>query len=499
MTNPDHQRCTVCQETELAQVRDARPSQLLPIPPAALTGFPQGTAHPMLTRRRLLATGAGGIAAIYGPRLLHFDEVWQAAVADAATNPAPRCLVVLYLGGGNDGLGVIVPNATADYARYRALRPVLHRGQGPSLPGRAGSWALPGSGGELALANAVVSNVNGGDNGDPLLGLDTLYGDGSGGVGSNLAVLPATDYTPPNLSHFESSDYWFGGEIGRYSTGWLGRWLDRYGSASNPLQAVSFGDFLSKSIRTARNPVCAVSDLSSFGFSFSPTDQIGADLSGVDANAAVERLAATPAGNPQLAVARSAFAETVALYRQTVALGAPTLGVGYPATGSLAPQLQSAAFLLAAGLGTRIITIDWGGFDTHGGQLAAQDPQLVELSRCLGAFQADLKLRGIDGQVATVVFSEFGRRVQENGSAGTDHGAGGLMMLAGTPVKGGYAAPFPGLASLDEDGDLLVATDFRSVYQAIIADWLGGDPAAILPGGPFPAISRRDGTRGLFK
>jgi uncharacterized protein (DUF1501 family) len=96
-----------------------------------------------------------------------------------------------------------------------------------------------------------------------------------------------------------------------------------------------------------------------------------------------------------------------------------------------------------------------------------------------------------------LVFSEFGRRVAENGSGGTDHGAGGLMMLAGTPVKGGLAAPFPGLAALDQTGDVLVPTDFRSVYSEAIG-WLGGDPTAVLPGGPYPAITRYDGTTGLF-
>ena len=104
----------------------------------------------------------------------------------------------------------------------------------------------------------------------------------------------------------------------------------------------------------------------------------------------------------------------------------------------------------------------------------------------------------MEQNVTTLVFSEFGRRVGENGSGGTDHGAGGLMMASGSGVKGGFAAPFPGLGTLDGNGDLLVPTDFRSVYQAVINEWLGGDPTAVLPGGSFPGITRYDGTTGLF-
>ena len=138
------------------------------------------------------------------------------------------------------------------------------------------------------------------------------------------------------------------------------------------------------------------------------------------------------------------------------------------------PPHAAFALVLGANLGTRVITINWGSFDTHGNQIAQQDPQLVTMSRSLSAFLSDLKTRGIDDRVAVLVFSEFGRRVAENASAGTDHGAGGLMMLAGTGVNGGLAGQFPGLSSLDQTGDLLVPTDFRSVFAETISGWLGG-------------------------
>ena len=265
---------------------------------------------------------------------------------------------------------------------------------------------------------------------------------------------------------------------------------------------MSIGTSLSKALRSASAPVCTISSLSSLGFRLrSGSGSPGGDLTAVDPNAVIAQLAAVSAspGNTQLANVRHAYQLATDITSETKSLGTPTYGSGYPTTGNLSPQLQLAAFLLGANLGTRVITIHWGSFDTHGHQLTEQDPQLVELSRSLSAFLADLKTRGIDNRVSVLMFSEFGRRVAENGSQGTDHGAGGLMMAAGTGVKGGFAAPFPGLASLDSTGDLRVPTDFRSVYQETISEWLGGDPSTVLPGGPFPGITRYDGAAGLFQ
>lgn len=493
----DNGRCIACEEIELANVHDARPSQVLPIPNIALAGFPEGRSPGALTRRRLLQFGVAGFASVYASKLLGWESVWESAVAEAAVAPAQRAIVLLYLAGGQDGLNAIVPVGSSDYSTYAAKRPNLHRVQGPSSGAVVGSQVIPGTGGELAFANPLVSSAGGGDNGDSTHGFDVIYGDGSGGPGSNLALLPGVDYTPPNLSHFTSSDYWFAGDLEMLSTGWLGRFLDAYGSATNPLQGISLSNSLSKALRTKSAPVCTINTAKFQNLGFRAMH--GPASAAVNPNAWVEQLARVPASaaNVQLARARQSYALATSVFDQMNPLGTPTLGSGYPTTGSLSPLLQLAAFLLGASLGTRVITIHWGSFDTHGNQLSQQDPQLVELSRALSAFLADLKTRGIDDRVSVLMFSEFGRRVAENGSQGTDHGAGGLMMLAGTPVKGGFAAPFPGLSTLDQTGDLLVPTDFRSVYSEAIS-WLGGDPAQVLPGAPFGAITRNDGGTGLF-
>ena len=409
----------------------------------AMAGFAGGRTSHELTRRRLMQWGAAGVASVYAPRLLGWQSVWESAVADAT--PMPNALVVLYLAGGQDGMNVIVPNSSTDFPLYTQNRPLIGRIQGPSGGGKVGSLPVPGSGGALAFAAPTVSSTGGGDNGNATYGFDTLYGTGDGGAGSNLALLPATDYNPPNLSHFTSQDYWFSGALDDLATGWLGRWLDLYGSATNPLQGISIGYSLSKSLLSAQAPVCTISGLDNAGFALDAGGGAqGGNSSAVNPNAVLAALAALPAANEPLAYTRNAYGLSIGVQQQVSALSSAPFGTGYPANSDLAYQLQLAAVLLGAGFGTRVITINWGGFDTHGDQISTQDPQLIELSQCLGAFQADLATRGIDGQVATIMFSEFGRRVGDNASGGTDHGSGGLMMALGTNVRGGYAARVPG-------------------------------------------------------
>ena len=417
-----------------------------------------------------------------------------------AANPPGTALVLLYLAGGNDGLNTAPPgpglNGGADYANYAAKRPTLARSQGP---GATGSTPIPGTGAKLSWANLVTTANNGSS-----YGFDTLWGNGLGGAGSDLAILPAVDYLPYSMSHFDSSDYWFAGALHQMPTGWLGRWLDRNGSDSNPLQGISLDSSLSKALRTADKPVCAIDSLYRLGFSM--TDVGGISLpSGTyppaNINAMMRKLVKIPAkpGNTFLSRTRRTYDTTVTVAEQAGSLSsAPGPTVTYPG-GQLSSKLQMAAQILAAGLGTRIITIHWGVFDTHGSQLTMQDPQLQELSASMGAFHADLAARGVESKVATLVFSEFGRRVAENAD-GTDHGAGGLMLASGSAVRGGWASEFPGTrpADLDSTGNLKVPTDFRSVYHAVLSEWLGGDLTSVLPGGPFPALVRQDGGSNLF-
>lgn len=493
-TNPD--RCTECEEIELARVRDQVPSQAMPMPAAALAGLPEGRESRNLTRRRLLQGGLAGVAAIYGSGMLGMQEIFEAAVAEAATPSSQNCLVMLYLAGGNDSLNTIVPGSAsgADRDAYRAARPTIARGIGASSSDLAGSRDIPGTNGLLGWANPVLSSAVGGDNGSSSQGFDVLYGAGNGGPGSDLAFLPSADIVPMSGSHFENADRWFSAG-GAQTTGWLGRWIDNNGSATNPLQAVSIDSLLSKAIRTSRNPVSAFTAPDALGYKMSVGGPSGSDI-----GATMSALGSASSTNAHLEVTRRNYALSVAAAQSTAPVAAqPLTAAAYP-TGKLAPKLQLAARILSAGLGTRIITIHWGGFDTHGSQIVQQDPQLIELSRALTAFKADLAARGVEQRVLTMAFSEFGRRVPENGSHGTDHGAGGMMLFSGSMVRGGWAAEYPGCRPQDlVGGNLKITTDCRSAYQAVLSEWLGGDTTGVLPGGPYPALSRHDGGNLLLK
>ena len=257
-------RCIECEEIELARVRDQRPTQTLPIPYQAMDGFPAGRTPSHLTRRRLMQWGAAGAASIYAAKELGWEQIWE-SVAAAADAPEKKCVVLLYLAGGNDGLNIVLPSGGADYSAYVDARPFIHRGQGANAGGRVGSWQMPGpAGAALAFANVTVS---GADNNGGTAGFDTLFGDGTGGPGSDLAVLPAVDAKKYTLSHFDNSDLWFEASADlNNKTGWLGRWIDRNGDPNNPLQAVSLDTALSKAIRTQTMPVSAINSLPMTGF-----------------------------------------------------------------------------------------------------------------------------------------------------------------------------------------------------------------------------------------
>lgn len=476
-------------ETEL------RPTQIMPVPGEALVGFPDGTPEERgFSRRSLLKGGVAGLASVYAASRLDWGKVWEEVAANAGT-PMQRSLVLLYLNGGNDGPNVTVPidPAANMYPRYQTdARPQLHRlnvGQAntPTAGGRVGTTVMNNTGNALAFANVCVSQGNGGDNGD-IHGLDTLYGDGTGGPGSDLAVFSAVGYPNSTRSHFTGRDIWFRADpTGNSQTGWMGRWLDANGSLDNPLQAVTIGSDLSKEIRTAKAPVSALQTLQGVGF----------DVPGVDnddPNAQVQSLAGVPVSNGANAAllrSRGMYGLTVDVANRLASLQNGGSGVAYP-NSSLSSRLQLAATLLSANLGTRIVTISWGSFDNHGNMLGSHDPQLMVLSRALAAFKADLTARGIEQNVITLCFSEFGRQIYENDSGGTDHGDAGLMMVSGSAVRGGYAGQFPGIPEESTSDAIPMVTDFRTVYQQIIAEWMGGDPGPALPGGPFPGIDRFD-------
>ncbi len=470
-------RCADCAASDSAAY-DAIPVDYMPIPTEAIAGFPHGVPRmPRVNRHRFIKNGVLGFAAVYAASKIPWQTAFEAAVAEGAVS-GNNCLVMLFLNGGNDGPNTFVPTDPAEYNAYLGLRPTIARSNVPltNVPTPVGLTPMLGIESQLALPNLPGMALAG-----PAASPGSLK---SLWDAKNIALFPATDYPNPNFSHFTSRDWWFGGVLQKSPTGWLGRWLDLYGSTTNPLQAVSIGSNVSKIIRAARAPVASVPEtFAQFGFTVN-----GAPTATV--NAQMAALAGAPAGNASTSRSRTVFGQTVQVAGDLAKINVSN-GVNYPANSSLSRRLQAAANLLGAGLGTRIVTIDWGGFDTHGGQLGSQDPQLSVLGQALAAFQADLTTRGIAGNVVTCVFSEFGRRAGENASFGTDHGAGGPMQIIGTQVRGGLGgAPAP--LSLLDRGNLRVTTDFRAVYGALLSEWMGGDAGAVLPGAPLPLV-RADG------
>lgn len=362
-------------------------------------------------------------------------------------------LVIVQMSGGNDGLNTVIPYT--DDAYHRA-RPTI--GVDPKTV--------------LRIDDRVAWNP-------ALTGFDELYKDG------RLALLQAVGYPDPNLSHFEATEIWETGSPDRpQQYGWLGRYLDRrYPAGTKPpsaFETVALGDTLPAALVSAHVDVPAIGALGAFSYN------TGRDLASKQSAGALYD-GAQPGTSPYLAMiadtAREAYHGGDVL-RAKVAGYTPA--VTYPTDG-FAQQLKLAAQLIGTNTGTRIVFVSIGSFDTHAGQRAQQDRLLGYLGNGLLAFYRDLAAHGNDKRVLTLTFSEFGRRVTQNASNGTDHGTAMPVFVAGGSVRGGVYGDHPSLTDLDRNGNLKFATDFRSVYATVIARWLGSDPAAVL-GASFAPI-----------
>jgi len=411
-----------------------------------------------LTRRQLIRQGVGGGLAIYAASALPLPQAFEAAAAEAAAAPDAPILVSVFLPGGADLLDTLVP--LQQWGPYNDAR------QGMAL---AGAQPLGGTG--LGLHPSLSMG--------PAGGLRGLYERGL------IGFLPGIDYANPNLSHFASRGFWETGMVSQQAvSGWLGRWLDHHGSRDNPLQGVSSDHGLSPTLRSAHAPVSSVSGSAELWMR---------DVWGEWWEAALDGYwqLARPAPRrpgPSAAMEAARLAHVVAAklrpYRKEDDKPDPLASpVAYPADNELGERLQRLAGLLAQPLGIRIGTVESDGdFDTHGDQPATLARDLGALSEALAAFQADLDARGLAQRVLTFVWSEFGRRPEGNRSQGSDHGAGGIAWVQGPRAAPGILTEYPSLTALDDHDNLRVTVDFRRVYASLLAQWLGTDPAQVIPG-----------------
>ena len=414
-----------------------------------------------LTRRQVVGRGLAGGLAVYAAQAMPLTRVFEAAEADAAAAPNAPILVSVFLPGGCDLLDTLVPRD--QYGRYADLRPSLKLGG--DLPGLGGTG--------LSINPALATGLGGGVKG--------LWDAGK------IGFLPGIDYANPDMSHFHSRHFWETGLVTKNAaSGWLGRFLDRNGGGDNPLQGVSMSNALSPVLRTGGAPVAAVSSPNSAQFWI--PDVWGKSFD--DAMAAwsqiAQRATASPGEAAAVGSARMAkdVADRLAPYRSDDDEGIDPLKspVEYPADNDLGDRLKNLAGLLAQPLGIRVATVESeGDFDTHDQQRADHTEGLTEVSEALGAFQADIEARGLGDRVLTFVWSEFGRRAEQNDSDGTDHGAGGLGFVMGRRARNGILSEYPSLKSLDSHGNLRVTVDFRRIYCSLLEQWMGVDAAAVIP------------------
>jgi len=385
-----------------------------------------------------------------------------------------RVLVVLQLAGGNDGLNTIIPYAND---LYHKARPRI------GIPGK-----------EVLRINDELGFH------PQATGLKQLYDAGL------LAVVQGVGYPNPNRSHFIATDIWATADpTHRTHNGWIGRYFDcTCSGAARP-------DPKSGIALTPESPLALMGDCFS-PVSFGRVQDLawrgpGAKGAGFKAFKRLNTLRPSErmaAADPHSASGALAFLERTAMDARSTAqeiqsaLGGKSSrgrrGAGHRAPprrgggGNLGNQLTMVRRMIAAGLDTKVYYVSMGGFDTHAGQVGRQRQLMKQLGDALARFIGELKRDHLLNKVVLMTFSEFGRRVAENGSQGTDHGVAAPLFVVGNAIRPGVHGEHPSLEPDELDhGDLKWRTDFRSIYTSVLKDWLKADAKKVL-GGKFEKL-----------
>lgn len=418
------------------------------------------------SRREFLQNGLGFVSlGLTMPTLLMQATRAMAAepavAGSAAARSGGKILVVLEMAGGNDALNTVFPLGNPLYAKFR-----------PSI----------------AIKDADAIKIDGGLGLHPnMKALGKLFESGK------LGVMNGVGYPNSNRSHFQSMDIWQSGNPGigaTERTGWLARYFDEDGHfQGDPLSAVALGGDLPLALWSQTSPASVIGNGKDFGFAARGGNRDvqqrtlrGLYESGTMSGGTVAAGARDFVRN----VGNEVYASTDAIKN---AMRAYDTKAGqkaqYPNSG-LSYGLQTISKLITGGLPTRVYYLSMGGFDTHANQPGQHGNLLGSISEAVNAFLTDIALQGREKDVMVMTFSEFGRRVQENGSSGTDHGSAGVMFVAGAGVRGGVYGDYPSLEDLDS-GDLRFTTDFRRVYATVLGGWLGANPTKIL-GADYPSL-----------
>ncbi len=407
----------------------------------------------------LLTVGAS-VGAFHDPLRVAAGGVWTQA---AGLSSKGRTLVVIQLAGGNDGLNTVIPLSGAYASQYRTLRPTLAIPEAEVIP--LGSDA---GGHQLGL--------------HPNLELwKSLYDQG------RMGIIQAVGYDTPNHSHEGSMMIWHQASPERVgATGWLGKYLDiAFPSQDNPLLSVAIGKDLPMSLHAAQTRVPAVDNIKQYRFEVKPSKDAASRRQAFLAlhrEAAPEHLLYEQVR--QMALKTFEGAERL---QAASASYVPDPNIHYERRNPLAQALKQAAQIVASDTRTKILYVSLSSFDTHGTQLPKHAKLLGMLAEAIDTFDQDLQRLGLADDVLMMTWSEFGRKVRENGNVGTGHGAAGPQFVFGNAVKGGIFGEHPDLIHLSDVDDPRHRIDFRSYYATILERWLEVDSREVL-GGAFNVI-----------
>ncbi|MES2922941.1 MAG: DUF1501 domain-containing protein [Verrucomicrobiota bacterium] len=432
----------------------------------------------MKTRRDFLrSTVLGASAAWTVPMFIDrtFGQLHEGA-RDLAIQPVTgkddTILIVLQLAGGNDGLNTLVPYG--DDAYHKA-RPRLAKKEKEIIK----------------LNDHVGLNAA-----MPFLG--SLYKEG------DLGIVQGVGYPNPNRSHFVSTSIWETADTtNRSNTGWLGRYFDNSCPGADPTVGISFNKTQPEAFGAIKNPGVCLNSPELYRWIHGGGEQAKAEEFFADLNQPDDDddqpleggSIAMPAGGKVGGITGEgnlAFLERVALDARVSSAKILELAAKHKTTVRydgfpLARNLNLVSRMIAGGMPTRVYYVSHGGFDTHNQQVNSHDRLLGQLDSALKSFFADLKEQGNDKRVVLMTFSEFGRRVSENASAGTDHGKASCLFVAGPGIRGGLHGSHPSLTDLSE-GDVKHTVDFRSVYGSVLTDWLKAPNLKPILGANYPKM-----------
>jgi uncharacterized protein (DUF1501 family) len=410
-----------------------------------------------ITRRAFLKNGVAAFTvSMTAPSFL--SDLARAQGASSSRN-----LIVLDLSGGNDGLSTLIPYTDSFYYSRRPT---------------------------LAIAAGEVLQVGSDSSGKPLglhpklTAVREMFNQG------RLALIQRAGYENSSRSHFTGTDIWEAASPANpQGPGWLGRYLATLPAPLDPLIAWNTTGDTPLALQSSSVSVASIPNVTTYAFN-SPNASAEATR---ERNAAVSIASHLPVDRPQVAFVGTTAQAALATLDRVAAVGTYAPSVAYPANG-LGQALQAVAGAMVKGTGTKVFWVQTGGFDTHASQDTTTDNGayvrlMTTLNDGLNALYTDLKNQGLLNDTLLLSFSEFGRRISENGSRGTDHGAASVMMAIGGGVRGGLYGTVSSLnpeaqnPTLENNGnDVKYETDFRSVYAKVIDNWLGGDSVAVLGG-----------------